>query len=91
MWWQVIHGAYNKPCVRGTPIMSGDVIRLQHMQTRRWLHSHLHQSPLSGQQEVSACVAHSPPVPSAAPSHIRGFPSNLYASRWCCVPLWFGR
>jgi dolichyl-phosphate-mannose--protein O-mannosyl transferase len=50
--WQVLHGAYNKPCARGTPILNGDIIRLQHMGTRRWLHSHLHQSPLSAQQEV---------------------------------------
>ncbi|XP_010527506.1 PREDICTED: stromal cell-derived factor 2-like protein [Tarenaya hassleriana] len=28
-------------------------IRLQHMRTRRWLHSHLHASPISGNLEVS--------------------------------------
>eukprot|EP00959_Pyramimonas_sp_CCMP1952_P426170 8926337-Pyramimonas_sp.AAC.2 len=27
---------------------------LQHVQTKKWLHSHLHQSPLSGNQEVRA-------------------------------------
>jgi len=51
-YW-IIHGAYNKKCARGTPLKSGDTIRLQHMQTRHWLHSHLHKSPLSGNQEVS--------------------------------------
>eukprot|EP01026_Neomeris_dumetosa_P081811 TRINITY_DN925_c0_g2_i2.p1 TRINITY_DN925_c0_g2~~TRINITY_DN925_c0_g2_i2.p1 ORF type:complete len:232 (-),score=19.46 TRINITY_DN925_c0_g2_i2:312-1007(-) len=41
------------PCVQGSPISKGSEIRLQHMRTRRWLHSHLHRSPLSNQQEVS--------------------------------------
>ena len=31
-----------------------DVIRLEHLNTHKFLHSHLHQSPLSGNQEVSA-------------------------------------
>lgn len=35
------------------PIKCGDVIRLQHMETKRNLHSHLFSSPLSNQQEVS--------------------------------------
>jgi dolichyl-phosphate-mannose--protein O-mannosyl transferase len=29
-------------------------LRLQHSATRKWLHSHLFQSPLSGNQEVRA-------------------------------------
>ncbi len=33
---------------------SGDIIRLTHLQTKKYLHSHLHQSPLTKQQEVSA-------------------------------------
>lgn len=37
----------------GKPITSGSSIRLQHVGTGRALHSHLHRSPLSGQQEVS--------------------------------------
>uniref|UniRef100_A0A7N0R8G1 MIR domain-containing protein n=1 Tax=Kalanchoe fedtschenkoi TaxID=63787 RepID=A0A7N0R8G1_KALFE len=37
----------------GDPISSGTIIRLQHMKTRRWLHSHLHASPISGNLEVS--------------------------------------
>ncbi|KAJ0790303.1 putative Mir domain superfamily protein [Helianthus annuus] len=41
---------YVKP---GDNIKSGSVIRLQHMRTRKWLHSHLHASPISGNLEVS--------------------------------------
>nr|XP_043606146.1 stromal cell-derived factor 2-like protein [Erigeron canadensis] len=37
----------------GDTIKSGTIIRLQHMKTRRWLHSHLHASPISGNLEVS--------------------------------------
>ncbi|XP_071723472.1 stromal cell-derived factor 2-like protein isoform X2 [Rutidosis leptorrhynchoides] len=38
---------------QGDPIKSGSLIRLQHMKTRKWLHSHLHASPISGNLEVS--------------------------------------
>lgn len=38
---------------QGDPIKSGAIIRLQHMKTRKWLHSHLHASPISGNLEVS--------------------------------------
>ncbi|XP_028782658.1 stromal cell-derived factor 2-like protein [Neltuma alba] len=38
---------------QGDTIKSGTIIRLQHMRTRRWLHSHLHASPISGNLEVS--------------------------------------
>ncbi|GAB4854680.1 Stromal cell-derived factor 2-like protein [Ancistrocladus abbreviatus] len=38
---------------QGDPIKSGNIIRLQHMRTRKWLHSHLFSSPISGNQEVS--------------------------------------
>ncbi|PWA88147.1 stromal cell-derived factor [Artemisia annua] len=37
----------------GDNIKSGTIIRLQHMKTRKWLHSHLHASPISGNLEVS--------------------------------------
>ncbi|XWS70488.1 hypothetical protein CRYUN_Cryun03dG0052400 [Craigia yunnanensis] len=36
-------------------IPNGEIIRLQHMRTRKWLHSHLHASPISGNLEVSCC------------------------------------
>ena len=32
----------------------GSVVRLQHLQTRKYLHSHFFSSPLSHNQEVSA-------------------------------------
>ncbi|XP_054799410.1 stromal cell-derived factor 2-like protein isoform X2 [Prosopis cineraria] len=38
---------------QGDTIRSGAIIRLQHMRTRKWLHSHLHASPISGNLEVS--------------------------------------
>ncbi|KAG7024427.1 Stromal cell-derived factor 2-like protein, partial [Cucurbita argyrosperma subsp. argyrosperma] len=38
---------------QGDPIKSGTIIRFQHMGTRKWLHSHLHASPISGNLEVS--------------------------------------
>ena len=51
--WQV-REAYGTPGVPiGTPIHCGDSIRLQHVGTRRYLHSHLHTSPLTNKQEVS--------------------------------------
>lgn len=36
------------------PIKKKQQLRLQHTATRKWLHSHQFQSPLSGNQEVSA-------------------------------------
>ncbi|PRW20677.1 stromal cell-derived factor 2 [Chlorella sorokiniana] len=42
-----------KGCSQGTPIKPGQEIKLQHIVTRRWLHSHLFASPLSNNQEVS--------------------------------------
>ncbi|KAJ6957074.1 stromal cell-derived factor 2-like protein [Populus alba x Populus x berolinensis] len=38
---------------QGDTIKSGTIIRLQHMKTRKWLHSHLHASPISGNLEIS--------------------------------------
>jgi len=39
---------------QGDIVPNGSVVRLQHVRTRKWLHSHLHQSPISGNLEVSA-------------------------------------
>ena len=36
------------------PVECGATIRFQHVTTRKFLHSHLFSSPLSGSQEVSA-------------------------------------
>ncbi|XP_055339449.1 stromal cell-derived factor 2-like [Paramacrobiotus metropolitanus] len=52
-YWAV-KGAFGKSCERGEPIRCGSVIRLQHMATGKFLHSHLFSSPLSNNQEVSA-------------------------------------
>ncbi|CAM0904930.1 unnamed protein product [Alopecurus aequalis] len=38
---------------QGHTITHGTIIRLQHMRTRKWLHSHLHASPITGNLEVS--------------------------------------
>ena len=51
-YWTV-KAALGGTCVAGEPLASGATIRLQHVNTRKWLHLHLHQSPLSGNQEVS--------------------------------------
>lgn len=40
-------------CIRGQPIKCGSTIRLLHNTSGKLLHSHLHVSPLSSQQEVS--------------------------------------
>lgn len=65
---QVVTGIYNtdngncywfvkaetkKHCNRGEPIKCGDVIRLQHIVTKKNLHSHEVSSDVSGKQEVS--------------------------------------
>ncbi|GMH11173.1 hypothetical protein Nepgr_013014 [Nepenthes gracilis] len=38
---------------QGDPNKSETIIKLQHMRTRRWLHSHRFASPILGNQEVS--------------------------------------
>lgn len=48
-----IKAATGKFCNRGEPIKCGDTIRLEHLTTKRNLHSHMFSSPLSGEQEVS--------------------------------------
>ena len=51
--WQVREAQGSPSVAIGTPLACGDVIRLQHVGTRRYLHSHLHTSPLTNKQEVS--------------------------------------
>ena len=41
-------------CTTGQPILCGDKIRLEHMETAKNLHSHVITSPLSRKNEVSA-------------------------------------
>ncbi|QHO37382.1 stromal cell-derived factor 2-like protein isoform X1 [Arachis duranensis] len=38
---------------QGDTIKSETIIRLQHLGTRKWLHSHMHASPISNNLEVS--------------------------------------
>eukprot|EP00795_Rhopilema_esculentum_P008083 gene8083-13998_t len=52
-YWTV-RGKHQGHCNRGEPVKCGEVIRLQHLSTKRNLHSHLFQSPISRNQEVSA-------------------------------------
>jgi len=40
-------------CQQGTPLQNGSKVRLQHARTGKFLHSHLFQSPISQNQEVS--------------------------------------
>eukprot|EP00055_Hartaetosiga_balthica_P007642 m.26617 g.26617 ORF g.26617 m.26617 type:complete len:230 (+) comp5870_c1_seq1:749-1438(+) len=52
-FWQ-IKGTEEKECPRAEKIRCGSTIRLFHVRTQRWLHSHNFKSPLSQNQEVSA-------------------------------------
>ncbi|KAJ5071108.1 stromal cell-derived factor 2-like protein [Anaeramoeba ignava] len=50
----IVRGATGTECKQGEAINDGDIITLEHLVTRKRLHSHPHKSPLSNQQEVSA-------------------------------------
>ncbi|GMT30382.1 hypothetical protein PFISCL1PPCAC_21679, partial [Pristionchus fissidentatus] len=51
--WNLL-AALGKPTIRGEPVQCGDKIRLQHLKTECFLHSHHFDAPLSkGNQEVS--------------------------------------
>ncbi|KAG1444457.1 hypothetical protein G6F56_010289 [Rhizopus delemar] len=49
----IVRAAFGNVCERGEPVPCGSTIRLKHANTKGYLHSHLHSSPLSRQQEVS--------------------------------------
>ncbi|XP_068905070.1 stromal cell-derived factor 2 [Tenebrio molitor] len=49
----VIKAESDKVCLRGEPIKCGSTIRLEHLETKKNLHSHHFSSPLSGYQEIS--------------------------------------
>ncbi|KAE9024866.1 hypothetical protein PR002_g11345 [Phytophthora rubi] len=54
-YWLVKEGDGETACEVGKPIECGATLRLEHMQTRRNLHSHMFKAPLSSQSlEVSA-------------------------------------
>ncbi|ORY06823.1 hypothetical protein K493DRAFT_273917 [Basidiobolus meristosporus CBS 931.73] len=50
----IVKGALGENCPRGQPIECNSVVRLQHMNTKTHLHSHLHDAPMSNYQEISA-------------------------------------
>ena len=52
-YW-LVKAATKKQCNRGEPIKCGDTLRLEHVATKKNLHSHRVSSPLSGKLEVSA-------------------------------------
>jgi len=52
-YW-VVKGPHGTYCPQGKIVKSGDVIRLQHLTSKRNLHSHFHKSPYAKQNEVSA-------------------------------------
>ncbi|KAG0169292.1 Stromal cell-derived factor 2-like protein 1 [Apophysomyces sp. BC1034] len=49
----IVQAGFGKHCKRGAIIPCGSTIRLRHANTKGYLHSHHHKSPLSSQQEVS--------------------------------------
>lgn len=53
-FWTV-KGEFEKPRVKqGVRVKCGDIVRFQHLNTGKNLHSHLHKSPLTRDKEVSA-------------------------------------
>lgn len=51
--WQVVSPFGSSLVSSGSPIACGSQVRLRHVRTRLFLHSHWHKAPLSGEQEVS--------------------------------------
>ena len=52
--WTIKEEHDGNQCVSGEVIKCGSIVRLEHMETERNLHSHKFDSPLSGRQEVSS-------------------------------------
>eukprot|EP00835_Amoeboradix_gromovi_P004710 NODE_385_length_9550_cov_0.159877.p3 type:complete len:213 gc:universal NODE_385_length_9550_cov_0.159877:6293-6931(+) len=53
-YWMVRNGFSEEQQDLGTVVSCDSIIRLQHANTQKHLHSHYHSSPVSKQQEVSA-------------------------------------
>lgn len=53
-YWQIMERNGSPRCVRGRAIKCGQKIRLMHLNSRKNLHSHHFQSPLTPNYEVSA-------------------------------------
>lgn len=54
----IVKGRADTSCERGEPIKCGAMVRLEHLPTKRNLHSHHYASPLSNKQEISAFGDH---------------------------------
>jgi len=52
--WLVKESNTGSICEAGKPVACGQILRLEHAETGKNLHSHLFKAPLSGNQEVSA-------------------------------------
>ena len=50
----IVYGPLDEVCTRGAPIACDSIIRLKHAATNMFMHSHLHKSPISRNQEISA-------------------------------------
>lgn len=50
---QIVKSQPDSSAKQGDIIPHGTIIRLQHTRTRKWLHSHLYASPITGNLEVS--------------------------------------
>jgi dolichyl-phosphate-mannose--protein O-mannosyl transferase len=50
--WMIKEGHKETPCETGTPILCNQTIRLEHVNTRKNLHSHEYASFITDSQEV---------------------------------------
>lgn len=53
-----VHGGMKHDCTPGAKLKKGDRVRLQHINTKSYVHSHSYKSPLSGNNEVSCFDGH---------------------------------
>jgi dolichyl-phosphate-mannose--protein O-mannosyl transferase len=53
---QIVRSPSGTEFQQGDAIPNGSIVRLQHVRTHKWLHSHHHQSPISGNLEVCGLI-----------------------------------
>jgi len=80
-FWIIRSAFQAPPCAPGTEIKKGDIIRLQHLNTLRNLHSHYHVSPLTQQQEVS-CFGDNGNGDTGDNWKVVASPSSSSSSQW---------
>lgn len=51
--WTIATASGQPTCPEGKPIKCGSAVRLVHLNTKKYLHSHLHASPVSHRLEIS--------------------------------------